>query len=447
MRDVLFGLLWVVLLPLAFCSPHTGVLIWIWVALLSPNDLLYGSLGIVPFNKLVAVAALLALGLSFQQKKKFYLDGLLVLIGLYVVVVFLSWVTQEEAFDYSDILFDKLWKICVLTILITGIMWSRHRLHQAVLAFAAGFAFLMVKEGLIFLFTAGGHKVLGTPSVGDNNSLALAILMTIPMALYAARYSAVPWVQWTFRAVACLGVVTVVATFSRGGFIGLVVMGFMLAGGSKHKVKTVLALAAVGALLYFVAPHDYVERLDTIKQASEDDSFTIRLVAWKINFLIARDHPFLGGGLAASLRGTEWSRHLTESTTFLFPTPAINTTYVAHSIYFQVLGDTGFTGLFIFLSILGTAYFLARRTIRIGRGDPALAWAADLGRALQISLIVYMVSGAALSNVYFEPLFILLALISRTYRTTKELSTAPAPSRLTSSPTPARLQPAYRGAF
>ena len=35
-----------------------------------------------------------------------------------------------------------------------------------------------------------------------------------------------------------LGAVTVVATFSRGGFIGLVVLGFMLLQGSKRKMQT-----------------------------------------------------------------------------------------------------------------------------------------------------------------------------------------------------------------
>jgi len=69
---------------------------------------------------------------------------------------------------------------------------------------------------------------------------------------------------------------------------------------------------------------------------------------------------------------------------------------------------------------LGTALVLTIQTQRIARKDPALIWAADLARASQISLVMYIVCGAALSNLYFEVLYIVLAVISRNYRTVLE---------------------------
>lgn len=441
MRDAAFFFIWVVLLPISFYSAHIGVLLWIWVALLSPNELLYGVMAGVPFNKIVAGSTVLILAVS-REKKQFYLDRLIVLIVLFGVVGTISYFGSLYPGPIGDHAYDKFIKEIVLALLITGIMWSRHRLHQAALVIAIGYGFLMAKEGLIFLLTAGGHKVVGTGSTGDNNGLALAILMTIPYTLFVAKYASVKLVRTAIYATAGLGVVTVVASFSRGGFVGLVVLALMLLQGTKHKVRGLVLLLLGAAAIYYFAPDTWFSRIDTIAQADDDSSFVARMVAWKINFLLALDHPFFGGGPYASLVWQTWVRYLTESTTLLFPTPMVNRTLVAHSIYFQVLGDMGFTGLALFLAMLGTAFFMARRTRRLARGIPSLAWAADLARALEISLVVYGVAGAALSLVYFELLFITLAMVTRTHQTVVQL-TAPTPATARAA-LPGRMAPAYR---
>jgi putative inorganic carbon (HCO3(-)) transporter len=416
MRDILYGGLWLMLLPMSFYSAHIAVLLWMWVALLSPNELMYGVVGAVPFNKLAAASTFLVLFLG-QQKKRFYLDGLIVLVAFFGIVVTLSYFMEEQPIATADLQYDKFWKELALFVLITGLMFNRHRLHQAALVVALGFGFMMAKEGIIFLFTAGGHKITGTMSTGDNNGLALAILMTIPFTLYAARYTAERWVRLVMQVTAGLGAVTVVATYSRGGFIGLIVLGIMMLQGSKYKIRSIVAIAIFGIVLYALMPGNYLTRVDTITAATQDDSFVTRLVAWKVNFLMALDHPFLGSGPYASTAWQNWSEHINASTTFLFPTPLVDRTYVAHSIYFQVLGDTGFTGLILFVLMLATAWLMAIRTRRAARKIASLAWAADLARANQISIVVYAVAGAALSLVYFELLYIVLALISSAHRT------------------------------
>ena len=55
MRDLMFATVWLVGLPLSLVSANSGLLLWIWVALLSPGELLYGFMAGVPFNKLVAL--------------------------------------------------------------------------------------------------------------------------------------------------------------------------------------------------------------------------------------------------------------------------------------------------------------------------------------------------------------------------------------------------------
>jgi len=440
-RDLLYHAAWLIIIPLSFYSAHISILAWVWVALLPPANLLYGRLGaVLPFNKIVAATTVFVL-IAGDTKKDFYRDPLIVAIVLYSVIVTLTYFTQPFDSGTSDLQYDKFWKEIVLFFLMTGLMFTRHRLHSVALVVALAFGFMMVKEGLIFLLTAGGHKIDAIGTVGDNNGLALALLMTLPLLLYCAKYTADYWIRIGMYITAGLGVVTVIATYSRGGFVGLIVLGLMLLKGSKYKVRAVIAVAIVGALVLATAPDDYLARINTIKEASDDDSFSTRVVAWKINYMMALDHPILGNGLYASLVWDNWARHVGDATTFLFPSPLVMRTFVAHSIYFQVLGDTGFTGFFLFLTMLGIAMIMTLRTQRLARRDPSLEWSGELARALQISLVIYCVAGAALSLVYFELLYILLAMVSRNYRTARQTAAArvaPVGTRV-----PSRLIPAY----
>ena len=158
---------------------------------------------------------------------------------------------------------------------------------------SVAFSFVMVKEGLIFLLTAGGHKIEAIGTTGDNNGVAMALLMTIPLLLFCAKYTAEHWMRIGMYVTVALGAVTVVATYSRGGFIGMLVLGLMLLKGSKYKVRALIAVGILGVVLYSLMPDGYLDRIGTISDATSDDSFAIRLLAWKINTLLALDHPFL----------------------------------------------------------------------------------------------------------------------------------------------------------
>jgi probable O-glycosylation ligase (exosortase A-associated) len=430
----------VALLPITFYSAHLGILLWIWIAILPPVDLMYGALGVVlPFNKLAAASVFYVL-VARQPEKRFYFDLLLGVTAVYGVLVTISYLASVEN-AAGDLQYDKFWKELVLMVLITGLMYTRHRLHQVLLVVSIALGFYMAKEGLIFLATAGGHNVEGSSSMGDNNGLALAILMTIPLLLWVASNTGDRWIRLGMYITAAMGAVTVIATYSRGGFVGMIALGLMLLKGNKYKVRSIIGIAIAAYVLSQLMPQDYVERINTIKEASDDQSFMTRLVAWKVNLLLALDHPFLGGGPYASLALPNWFAYVAEQSTWLFESPIIYRTYVAHSIYFQVLGDTGFVGLFLFMSMIATALVMTIRTQRRARKRPDLAWAVGLARAIQISIVVYLVCGAALSNVYFELLYIVLAVTSRTHRTVVEMTAAQnVPARAAPQ---GRLVPAY----
>jgi probable O-glycosylation ligase (exosortase A-associated) len=76
--------------------------------------------------------------------------------------------------------------------------------------------------------------------------------------------------------------------------------------------------------------------------------------------------------------------------------------HAAHSIYFQVMGNHGFVGLFIFLGIFVSTYLAAGRLRVESRSEPRAAWCDSLGAMCQVSIIGYAVGGAFLSLSYFD---------------------------------------------
>ena len=413
----MFAFVWLALLPLSLMSAHVGVLLWVWVALLSPNDLLSGFMAGVPFNKIVALTTVCLLFVS-REKKDAYLDTALALLLMLAASATISWSTGLVGGGDAAELYQKLIKEIVLAFIITVVMTTRHRLHLLVLTIAISLGFLAVKEGLISVLTAGSHKIIGSGSVGDNNSLATALLMIIPLMFYLARYSALRAVRIGLLTAAGLAVITVVMTFSRGGFVGLLLLGAFIVKNSRNKFGSFAAVLATGVLIYVLAPDSWFERLNTIKDADNDGSFMGRVVAWKLSWLIAMDHPLFGGGPHAVQYQNVWDTYkpLLGTLDFIKTPPPDATPHAAHSIYFEILGDLGFVGLFLFLATIAASLWNCRWIVRRTRGRPELAWAADLARLSQISLVIYLVTGAALSMGYFELVYILVAVLSRCRR-------------------------------
>lgn len=448
MRDAWFALTWLLLLPMTVMSAYVGVLLWIWVALMSPGEVLYGIMAGVPFNRIVTITTLVSMPFN-MEKKDFYIDGLAASLLLLGLAATFSWLSAIVPGTDSNDLYQKLLKEIVLFLAITTVMVTRQRIHLVVIVIVLSIGFFSVKEGLIFALTAGGHKIIGTGAIGDNNSLATAILMTIPLLYYLYRYSAVKAVRVCFILALMLSVIATVGTYSRGGFIGMIVVGLFMLRNNSNKFATTLLVITAGIVVYSLAPESWFERLSTINSVSDDGSFMGRVVAWKMSVLVALDHPFTGGGPHAIHRQLVWTtyRPYLHVLNFITTPPADDFPHAAHSIWFEILGDLGFPGLVLFLVVLAVAFWKCRSIIRMARNQPSLVWAADLARMLQISLIVYAITGSALSLGYFELYYILLALVSRLSRTVQQTlreQDVPATARMFERSPPIRLpQPAF----
>jgi probable O-glycosylation ligase (exosortase A-associated) len=420
MRDVALTLVFIPMLLAAMRYVHAGSMVWIWTALAVPTALLWGFAAQLPLNKVAVAAAVISL-LVDRTKSRFVFDASFVLHTLFLLQGVIAYSVSVSEIGRNYDLLDRMIKIWVLACFMRVAHRDRLPIHAMVLMIALSLGLHGVLEGSKYVLSGGGHKVIPPSSLGDNNSFALLELMILPLVIYAYRYSRHPLVRLGFLLFGIGVLLGVIASSSRGALIGLGVLAVLMIVNSRRWVTGIALAGALGVALATFAPEHWLNRMDTISNAEEDGSFMDRVSAWKMNTLLALDRPLVGGGYSAMEDPKVFDAYRGEFGMLdFFPSPTPVGPRAAHSIYFEVLGDTGFLGLVLFLAMLGSWFLNLRTTRHLTRGDPGQAWAYDLAIALQQSLVVYLVSGAALSVAYFEIVYIELTLASVLRRLVEE---------------------------
>lgn len=413
MRDIAFLLLFAFMLANAVRYLHSGTMLWAWIALCAPQQYMLGIANQIPMNKIVVIATFISMFVD-QTKRRPYVDWHILLVGLFVIHGAISYSVGLSNTDRTYDLFEKMVKIYVLCCVMTMADRGRLQIHSMIIIICLGMGIHGALEGLKYIDSGGAHKVIAPLSIGDNNYLAMATIMVIPLLVYLFRYSESRLVRFSFMGMALACFAGVIATSSRGGLVGLVVLGVFLLLHSRRKVISLLTIAALVVGLLTLAPAQWLERMDTITTAEQDDLFITRISSWKLNVIMALDRPLVGGGYSAL---ENWAifdiyKHKIHTLDFIIPSSENTVPYAAHSIYFETLGDLGFPGFFLFVAILLVGFRNVNRVLRCTRGDELLIWARDLAVLLRLSLIVFMVCGALLSAAYFELLYIMLTQIS-----------------------------------
>jgi probable O-glycosylation ligase (exosortase A-associated) len=413
MRDLAFLVLFLFMLINAARCLHTGTMLWAWIALCDPQQYMYGIATTIPFNKLAVVATFISL-FADQTKRKPYIDWHILLVGLFVLQGAISYSVGLSGSDRTYQLLDKMMKIYLLCFVMTMANRGRLQIHSMVIIICLGMGIHGALEGLKYIDSGGNHVVIAPGSIGDNNYLAMATLMVMPLLVYLFRYSESRLIRFSFAGAALACFAGVIATGSRGGLVGMAVFGVFLFLHSRRKVATLVVIAVLAGGLVRFAPAQWMARMDTIGTADEDGSFMSRVSSWKLNTILALDRPLVGGGYSAL---ENWAIFDIYKQKFhrmddIIASPQPTIAFAAHSIYFETLGDLGFPGFFLFMAILFTGFRNVHHILRYARQDESLIWARDLAVLFRLSLIVFMVCGALLSAAYFELLYIMLTQVS-----------------------------------
>lgn len=399
--------------PLAMSNAFIAYLLWGWAGLVALQFYMFGFMVGVPFAMIFAILALLLLFFRRDiQTLVFKPSPTFTLFAVFVVhAAFVSMFAYADVPRNSDT-FSDIVKTILFCALMPMLVTSRWRVHVLLAVIVIGLSFHGFLDGLKFLASAGAHNARGISKFGDNNHFAVALAMVVPLQLYLYRYSKGTLAKIGFASAALLTVLAVIATHSRGGLITLFAIAAWQIWHSKRKAMGLVALASCIAVVLLLAPESWSERMDTIKSVEDDSSFMGRVAVWKKSSAIALEHPFVGGGFYAVQAPATFEKFRYSQGLLGFVNTGDPGRFAAHSIYFQVMGDSGFLGLLIYMALLLNVFYTRLKIKRhaVAQGNQS-AWASDLSDALGASLLAFMVGGAALSAAYFELPYLIMALM------------------------------------
>lgn len=387
-------------LPVVLWRPTLGIVLWCWIGYMNPHRLTYGYAHDFPFAAVIGAVTLVAL-LFWKEPKRLPWTPLTL-----VWLLFVLWISFTTLFALIPGDANAEWmrtiKIQIMTFVTIMVMNTRERLNLLVWIIVLSLGFYGIKGGVFSLLTGGEQMVFGPEGsfIAGNNSLAVALIMTVPLMRYLQLSSSSRLVRYGLTGAMLLSALAILASYSRGAFVGVIAMALFLFFKSRKKgVILLIAIVAVPVILSFM-PEKWYQRTQTIETYQEDKSLQGRQNAWGFAYNIAKERPLIGGGFAVFDPGL-----------FLRYAPDPENFHDSHSIYFEVLGEQGFVGLGLFLALGFLTLRSARWIIRHAREREDLRWAGDLAAMVQVSIIGYAVGGAFLGLAYFDLYYHLIAMV------------------------------------
>lgn len=389
MRDMALLAILATLTVWSLKQPWIGAMAWAWVSLMSPHTQFGYSAAGWPVATGIAACTLVGL-VAARDKQNPFVGG-----AVWCLLAFMIWISVTLPFsiyfDASYGLWERSLKIFFMIFVTLALITDRRKLNVFIWVNVLSLAYYGVKGGLFTIATGGNYRVWGPGGfIEGNNEVALAVITVIPLMRYLQLQLTNRYARAGMTFMMAMSAVMALGTHSRGALLGLGAMGLYFWLKSENKVRWGIAIVVAGTLALSLMPAEWWNRMDTIKTYDSDASAMGRINAWWMAFNLAKDR-FFGGGFMIWM-GPVFEKYA----------PIPDDVHAAHSIFFQVLGEHGFVGLFLFLSIGVATWISARRLATIGRSESAQRWAAELGAMVQVSMIGYGITGAFLSLAYYD---------------------------------------------
>ena len=259
---------------------------------------------------------------------------------------------------------------------------------------------------------------MGPPGgmIAGNNELAVALVILMPWMFYLQKTTANRWMKYSLLASMAFCTFAILGTQSRGALLGLLAMVFFLGLKSGHPVRSSIALLILVSSAIAFMPDTWMERMDTVQSFQDNSSAMSRIYTWQTLWNVALDRPFVGAGFRAD-----------NALVFSLYAPGVaqeqlaGAVFVAHSIYFQALGEHGFPGLFLYLGLGAWIWIKARRLASATSFNVEFGtWVPLLMRMCQVSLVGFAVGGAFLSLMMLDLPYYILAVVVLADATVRE---------------------------
>jgi len=284
-------------------------------------------------------------------------------------------------------------KVVLMFIVMVNVLRTEKRLRALILLVMFASCVLSVAAVSDYLrghLALEGRRIAGLIGglFSNPNDLALHLVTMIPISLVLMIGSRGLIKKATYLVCSLILLAGLVATFSRGGFLGLMcVVAFMVCKLARRNrvifgvLALVIILAAIG-----LAPSAYRSRIST----TSDDSAIARTDDLKHSILIAVRHPLFGVGM---------DNYILYS----------NSNKATHNAYTQVASEMGLAALLIYVALLWVPFGGLRRIEERERSKRYKPPIYFLAIGLQASLVGYIVVSFFASVAYLWYVYYLVA--------------------------------------
>ncbi|WP_087025913.1 O-antigen ligase family protein [Thaumasiovibrio subtropicus] len=301
-----------------------------------------------------------------------------------------------------------------IVIMVFAISWLPTNLNQL-----RQFPFWLLLCGILIAAIALDNKANGIGLVegtrvtigrnigsmlGDPNDLALVLQFPVSFAL-AYCFSGSKFRRVLSAICFVILVLGVLATQSRGGLLGIAagVFTMTLIRSKNLLLPGIMGVMSLGVLVVAAGISD--RSSGGAAEEGVDASAMGRVYAWVAAFRMAVSNPFTGVGLNNFY------------VNYYFYSPHWDgKNHAVHSTWFQILGETGFAGLALFVLLLVSALRVSHQLLKRLKGHDL----QPFSEGLWLGTISFCVGGTFLTQGFTWPLYILIGLLMALDRLTGE---------------------------
>lgn len=249
----------------------------------------------------------------------------------------------------------------------------------------------------------------------DENDLALTLNMVLPYLWFMFQSQGTTGAKrFYYLIAACIVVAAIVATASRGGFLGLIAVIFGIILFSKNRIRNCALIIFLGLGAFLLIPDSYKKEIQSISD-TQDSTRNDRLHSWEMGWDMFLDNPILGVGT----NNYPWNVHIYEmhSKDFDSGSMRMHGGRAAHSLYFTLIPELGLAGTIVYMCLI---YLMCKKLFHIMKFEKSAAENSSqmmgdyalIARAMLISIMTFLITGAFISVLYYPHLWYMVGIVT-----------------------------------
>jgi putative inorganic carbon (hco3(-)) transporter len=363
----------------ALFRPRIGLYGYLWFGLMRPDILAFAD-GTYPYSLALAICSAVGALRCARETKVWFRNPVCLLLLELQVVIGLSVLLAVRP-DLSAQRYQIYIRMILVLLLIPVLITEAADCARLLLVVAFSLGFLALKFGIYGVVQGGADLRSGYGEMlDDNNFLALALAMLIPLAWQCRTLSSTPWVRTLWLAMIGSAMAAIVMTGSRGGSLSMLLGLLLILRRTQRKMAPVALIAiSLGGAIYLVQDQ-YFRRMETLENVHQEASAESRFLHATTALKMWKDYPWQGVGFGGLNYAALAGRYMGTSDERLAD-------HVAHNTYLQMLVDSG---IFAFLLYCGMLFYairwLGQSAARMRFIDPQLE---AIPLAIQGPLVVF----------------------------------------------------------